>query len=182
MVTRYRRPLRLANVRYDFVSRILHWLTLALVGAQYALGWLMPDVKGTTPPMGLQVWHMSLGTSLLLVVVLRLVWALYREAPPPASRSRVLNVLALVVHAMLYFLLLVVPLLGWLNANGRDWRVRLAGVINLPQIATQGSGGAALGELHSAGSIVLLVFIGLHVAAAVVHQVGFRDKLLQRML
>jgi cytochrome b561 len=50
------------------------------------------------------------------------------------------------------------------------------------RFATANSTAAALGEWHSTSAIVLSILIGLHVFAVFVHQVGFRDNLLRRML
>ena len=118
----------------------------------------------------------------MAVVAARLVWALLRPSPAPVVQSHLLNLLASIVHKSLYVLLIAVPLLGWLNASGRNWVVQLGGLVNLPQISTHGSIGAAIGEWHSASTILLLVVVGLHVAAALFHQFRHKDNLLGRML
>jgi cytochrome b561 len=86
------------------------------------------------------------------------------------------------VHIALYSLLLVVPLLGWMNASARNWLVKLGGILPLPQIATPDTLSASIGELHSASATILLILIGMHVLAVVIHEVAFRDRLLRRML
>jgi cytochrome b561 len=172
----------LARARYDAMSRLLHWVTLGLLIAQFILGWLMPEADGVKAPSGLIAWHIGIGTCLLMVFVARLVWAAIRRAPAPVEQSPVLRAIASAVHMTLYALLLVVPLLGWLNASARDWPVKLAGAFNLPQIATPDSLGASIGEWHSASATILLTLIGLHVFAVLVHQLGFKDRLLRRML
>lgn len=168
--------------RYDAVSRLLHWLSLMLLIVQFGLGWLMPDADSMTTPAGLAAWHVGVGTSLLAVLTARLVWAVMRPSPGAAEQSDVLRFLAAAVHVSLYAALLVVPVLGWLNAGGRGWVVRLAGLWDMPQLATPDSLGASIGEWHSASATVLLILIGLHVFAVFVHQFGFKDGLLRRML
>jgi cytochrome b561 len=128
------------------------------------------------------MWHVGVATTLLAVVAARLVWALLRPSPAPVVQSHLLNLLASIVHKSLYVLLIAVPLLGWLNASGRNWVVQLGGLVNLPHISTHGSIGAAIGEWHSASAILLLVVVGLHVAAALFHQFRHKDNLLGRML
>ena len=39
--------------RYGLVARVLHWLIVALVAAQFVLGWTMPDVHRDTQPVDL---------------------------------------------------------------------------------------------------------------------------------
>lgn len=168
--------------RYDGVSRTLHWLSLLLLAAQFSLGWLMPGADSVRAPTGLVAWHVGIGTSLLAVFATRLLWVAMRRSPEPVDQRGVLRFLAGAVHVSMYALLLLVPLFGWLNASGRGWAVRLAGVWDMPQLATPDSLGASIGEWHSASAMVLLILIGLHVFAVLVHQIGFRDSLLQRML
>lgn len=168
--------------RYDAVSRVLHWLSLLLLVAQFSLGWLMPDADSVKTPAGLVAWHVGIGTSLLAVFAARLVWVAMRSSPGPVDQHGVFRFLAAAVHVSMYALLLLVPLLGWLNASGRGWAVKLAGVWDMPQLATPDSLGASIGEWHSASATVLLILIGLHVFAVLVHQIGFKDRLLRRML
>jgi cytochrome b561 len=82
----------------------------------------------------------------------------------------------------LYALLILVPLLGWLNADGRGWVVKLAGVVQFPQISNPSSPDLSIGDLHSASATILLILIGVHVFAVLVHQNIFKDRLMRRML
>jgi cytochrome b561 len=156
-------------------------LTVVLLVAQFVLGWLMPDAHSLKAPTGRVAWHVGVGTSLLLVIALRLMWAALRR-PAPVVELGLLTLVSTAVHMSLYALLLLVPLLGWLNASGRGWSVRLAGIFNLPQIATADSFGASLGERHSASATILLILVGLHVFTVVAHQLLSEDDVLGRML
>ena len=170
------------HARYDGISRFLHWLTLTLLIAQFALGWLMPDADSVKSPEGLVAWHVGVGTSLLVVILIRFVWSVIRQNPGDIDQSQMLHIAARAVHIALYALLVAVPVLGWLNANGRAWLVQIAGVWPLPQIATPESLGASIGEWHGTSAIVLLILIGLHIVGALTHQFSFKDRILRRML
>ncbi len=174
--------LRDVPIRYDAVSRTLHWLCVVLLVAQFSLGWLMPEADSIRTPTGLVAWHIGVGSSLLAVFAARFVWALIRRSPQPADQRGILRDIATVVHAVMYGLMLLVPVLGWLNAGGRSWTVKLVGITEMPRLATPDSMGASLGEWHSVSAKLLLVLIGLHVFAVLVHQIGFKDRLLRRML
>ncbi|TCG05281.1 hypothetical protein BZM27_34785 [Paraburkholderia steynii] len=172
----------LARARYDAMSRLLHWLTLGLLVVQFLLGWLMPETDDVKVPSGVIAWHIGIGTSLLVMGVAWCGRAVTRQAPEPADQSSGVRAIASVVHIALYALLLLVPLLGWLNASGRAWPVKIAGTLRLPQIATPHSPGASIGEWHSASAWILLTLIGLHVFAVLIHQLVLKDHLLERML
>lgn len=154
-----------------------------LLAVQFAVAWTMPDVTRDTRPVGLIAWHLSVGTTILLVMVIRVLWRWASPPPPaPAGSPPVLRTAAALTHVALYALLIVLPLMGWANASSRGWPVRLFGLIPLPTIAAAGSPFAhELGDVHAKTAIVLLVLVGLHVLAALVHRLVLRDQTLRRM-
>lgn len=169
------------TVRYDGVSRFFHWLIAALVVAQFVLGWTMPDVHRDTRPVGLIAWHIVVGTSLLAAMLCRLFWRLTHR-PPAIEIARPLRILSGLTQFGLYGLLLLVPLLGWINASSRGWPVTLAYAIRLPGLAATGSSfGHAMGDVHGVLAWVLVALIGLHVAGALMHLLVLRDRVVQRM-
>ena len=169
---------------YDPVARLLHWLVFALLALQFAVAWTMPDMHRDTRPEGLIAWHLSIGTLILLVIVLRLLWRLRHPAPPPlATVPPWLQALSRLLHFLLYALLLSLPLLGWGNASSRGWDVSLFGLIPLPRLLAQGSSlGHALGDIHSLIATILLILVGAHGAAALYHHFIVKDRTLARML
>jgi cytochrome b561 len=170
--------------RYNGIAQMLHWLIVALLVVQFAIGWTMPDVTRDTKPVDLIAWHLSVGTFILLVMLIRLVWRAMSVVPPaPADLSPPLRLLSRVTHFLLYAILIVLPVLGWINASSRGWTVRLFGVLPLPPLAPSGSGwGHAMGDVHMNLAWVLLAVAGLHVLGAAYHQFVLRDGLLGRML
>lgn len=167
---------------FDGMARGLHWLVAVLVVTQFIIGWTMPDVRKDTQPVGLIGWHLGVGTLLISVMVVRVVWRMAHR-PPPGSTLPVFATLSAVTHFLLYALLLIVPLLGWINASSRAWSVRLAGVIPYPALSATGSPfGHSMGNVHGILAWVLFALIVLHIAAVLFHTVVLRDGILRRML
>lgn len=169
------------TARYDGIARFLHWLIVVLVAAQFALGWTMPDVHRDTRPVGLIAWHIVVGTALLAAMVCRVAWRVTHR-PPSVDLAWPLRLLSSVTQYALYALLIVVPLLGWINASSRGWRVTLLYAIPLPGLSPTGSPfGHAMGDVHGVLAWVLFALICLHVAGALMHSFVFRDRVVQRM-
>ena len=170
--------------RYDGIARSLHWLTVALIVAQFAIAWTMPDIHRGTKPLGLIAWHLSVGMAILAVVLIRAGWRLsHRAPPPPATLSPLLTTVSRLTHFALYALLIVLPLLGWANASARGWSVGLFGVLPLPPLMSTGSAlGHQMGDVHQLAAWALLGLIGLHVLGALYHQFVVRDRTVSRML
>ncbi|WP_277183615.1 cytochrome b, partial [Caballeronia sp. BR00000012568055] len=149
---------------------------------QFIIGWTMPDVHRDTLPSGEIAWHLSVGAAIVAAMLIRVVWRL-THVPEPAKLSPPLMLVSKATHALLYVLLIAVPLAGWANASARGWMVYLLGILPFPPLSAKGSSvGMALGDIHSVLAWVLLVAIGLHVAAALFHRFVLRDSVLQRML
>jgi cytochrome b561 len=168
---------------YGPIAKSLHWLIVVLLIAQFSVAWTMPNIGRGTKPEDLIAVHLSLGTFILVVVLIRLAWRLTHPVPlladdVPWWQHRAAQAL----HALLYLVLVLLPLQGWANANARGWDVAIFGV-TLPKImATQSRLGMQLGDIHQTTGIVLLVLVGLHVLAALYHHVVRRDRVLLRML
>ncbi|MEM5315165.1 cytochrome b [Paraburkholderia sp. JHI869] len=170
-----------ADSRYDFVARLLHWLVVALVAAQFVIGWTMPDVHRDTRPVGEIAWHLGVGTALVAAMACRLIWRATHR-PPPDNQTPLMRAVAALTHIGLYALLIAVPVLGWINASSRAWDVTLFGAIPLPALSPAGSSfGHAMGDVHSVLAWVLFALICLHVAAALFHRFVLNDRVLQRM-
>ena len=174
-----------APAGYTPVAKLLHWLVVAILLAQYIVAWTMPHIGRNTKPETLINLHFSLGALALTVVIVRLVWRWTHAEPAPLDGVPPwLTQSARVTHILLYVLLLVIPVLGWINASWRGFTISVFGLFNLPQlIATRAPGFAWTGDIHANLSYYfLLTVIGLHVIATLWHAIVRRDRVLQRML
>jgi cytochrome b561 len=87
------------------------------------------------------------------------------------------------VHLLLYALVLATTLTGWTFASMRGWTITLFGMLPLPALVAEGSAmGRSIGRLHETLTWVLLGAVGLHVAAALLHLLVYRDGVMARML
>lgn len=170
---------------YTGTAKALHWVIVALLVVQFVLAWAMPDIHRDTKPDALINLHLSFGALIFAVVIVRLGWRLIQGEPEPAAgltpRERQISH---VVHRLLYLLLLVGPILGWINASWRGFPVSLFGLVELPKLmATRAPGFGWTGDVHGLlTNYAMLALVGLHVAAALYHYFIRRDGVLQRML
>jgi cytochrome b561 len=168
---------------YDPIARALHWLVFILLAVQVLVGWSLPHIRRGTPQEGIVDWHLSIGTALMLLVVIRLLWRLVHPTPAAASLAPWERVISKITHALLYVLLLVLPVLGWAAANYFGFTVHLFGFLQLPAIADGTMEWAhEAGDLHEELINILLIVVGAHVLGALWHYFIRRDRILQRML
>jgi cytochrome b561 len=173
----------LAPPGYGAVAKLLHWLIVALVVLQFALGWLMPDLPRGRAPEGLVDLHLSVGATLLIVMLARLAWRLAHGAPPSLVAEIWQRRLAGAVHGVLYALLIVMPLAGWAWASAKGWKVTLFGTVRLPALVPPDWPYRPLAaSLHRNAAWAILGLVALHALAALYHHVVRRDGVLRRML
>jgi cytochrome b561 len=66
---------------YTGTAILLHWLVVALLVAQVAVAWTMPDIGRDTPQTILISLHFSLGVLILFVAVIRLLCRATQRQP-----------------------------------------------------------------------------------------------------
>ena len=170
--------------RYSPWSIGLHWLMLGVLAATYAfveLRELFP--RGTPERAFMRRAHASLGVLVLALVALRLVLRWRLPAPPalpgwPAWQRWASRI----SHALLYALMLGMPLGGWLLLSLRGDPILFFG-LPLPPLAAENEELAKIvrrwhGDIGRAG----YALIGLHGGAALLHHYLWRDDTLRRML
>jgi cytochrome b561 len=169
---------------YTSTAKSLHWLILALLIVQFIVAWTMPEMRRDTPVTTLISLHFTIGIVILAVAIVRLAWRVTHGEPAPEQGLPPWQTTsARVVHWLLYLLLFVLPMLGWINASWRGMPIVMFG-LELPKlVATRVPGWGWTGDVHGLlSNYLLLPLVGLHVAAALYHYFVRRDRVLQRML
>ena len=67
---------------YDPVSRTFHWLVVALVVAQVTIALVLPVALPASAQATVLASHLAVGSTVLLVMLLRLAWRLTHPMPP----------------------------------------------------------------------------------------------------
>ena len=169
--------------RYTRTAVALHWTVGTLVITALSMGWIMTDMA--ISPLRLQVysWHKWIGITILTLFFVRALWRLTHPAPPLLPMPAWQRVSAQFVHGLLYLMLLVQPITGWIFSNASGRAIVYLGLIPLPNLVGKDKALAAtFKNLHSTGGAVLAIAVGLHVLAALKHHFIDRDDTLRRML
>jgi len=172
-----------ARLQYGTTAKVFHWVIVALLVVQYLFGWLMPDIhRGDKPGVGM-TFHLSIGLTILVLIVLRFAWRLTHPVAPESSLAPWQRLGSEAMHWLLYIVVLATTLTGWLFASFRGWGVTFFYLVPMPMLAAENAAaGKIIDGLHQAAEWTLLVLIGLHIATALAHLFIYRDRIMQRML
>ena len=172
------------NTHYTATAKGLHWLMAILIFGLLALGFYMSDLPLSPEKLQFYSWHKWAGVTVFALVWLRLLWRVTHRPPAyPISMSGLQQALAHTGHLVLYVLMIVIPLSGWLMSSAKGVPTVWFGVLPLPDLIGRDKElGKQLAELHSALNIGHLLLIGGHAAAALFHHLVHKDDTLRRML
>jgi cytochrome b561 len=176
--------LRNTDLTWGAAAKLLHWLVAALVFLQIALGWAAVSWRLSPTKLDLFVLHKSFGILVLLLMVMRIAWRMVNTAPAlPADMSPLERGAAHVSHLLLYVLLLVMPLTGWLVTSAANIPFRIFWLLPLLAIAEPDKAMAdAAARMHFVLFVVMSLLLVAHIGAALRHHFLTHDDVLRRML
>ena len=170
--------------RYTPVAIALHWLMALLLVGLFGVGLYMSDL--TLSPWKLKVysWHKWAGVTVFGLVLIRLLWrALHRPPTLPDGMPLLMQRAAHLGHALLYILMVAIPLAGWLMSSAKGFQTVYFGVLPIPDLLAKDKAlGELLANVHAALAYVLAVVVAGHAAVALKHHLFDRDDILIRML
>ncbi|KPH80296.1 hypothetical protein AE618_14510 [Bosea vaviloviae] len=177
-----------ASSAYSAAARHMHWVTAGAILIMVPLGLAMTYRGGT-----LNIWdgltdalyssHKLLGFLVLWLVAGRLTYRLLRGAPPDEPTLLWWHKAGShLLHWLLYGLLLVVPVLGWVGVSLYP-SLTVFGLFDLPALARPNQDLAtSVLTVHGKLAIVMALLACAHAGAALYHHLIRRDGVLRRML
>ncbi len=184
--------------RYGSVAKSFHWATVLLIFTAFPVGYFAnelahqinaADFDGDAGIISratlLFSLHKTLGVTAFFTALLRILWAITQEKPGllhPDTKGEAL--VAEAVHWLLYALMLLVPLSGWIMHASEVgyapiWWPFGQGLPFVPQSHTLAEIAAGV---HWLFVWTLFGVVGLHVAGALKHHIIDKDSTLMRML
>lgn len=172
--------------QYGWVSVALHWLGALSIIAMLVIG-LRADFAGDAGDratrsewMGL---HLSLGVTVWLILLARVVFHFVQRQPDPPPQAPALSFVAAATHNLLLLAIVLLIVSGPLAvfSGGRD--IDVWGLFSLATpFAERNEFVHDLAEkLHAAGRYMLYVLLPLHILGALKHLIVDRDGVFKRI-
>ena len=172
------------RLRYGAVTQLLHLITaiLVLFAFLYGPGGSEQRVYSAAADPARQL-HETLGFSVLVLVLLRLLWRAFDATPDNPPMPAWMHLTARLGHGLLYGLLLAVPLTAisgaWLEGHAVTM---LTGIRIEPLVAQSHDLGVTIAAIHRWLGDAILWVAGAHAAAALFHHFVLKDRVLRSML
>jgi cytochrome b561 len=167
--------------RYSRGAIAFHWAIAALVLFNLIVG-LFHDAMPRS--WGLMPIHKSVGMAVLLLTLGRIGWRLAHKPPHlPQIMPAWEKATAKAVHFLLYALLLILPLTGWLLSSNPekprpiDW----FGLFKIPVLPATPDIAHTAHDAHELLGYLMAALVVIHILAALRHHFLLRDNVLVRM-
>lgn len=175
--------LRSNERQWGSIAKFFHW-TIALTILGNGLFGLLMDLSRS--PMQKISWlalHKSIGLTVLALVLLRVLWRWRDGRPHGEAAPRWQQWSARIVHALLYLLIVAIPLSGWWFNSVTGKPLQWFKQFNLPALAAKSDELRPLAHgVHEYLFWFLILVLVAHVGAALKHHVFDNDNVLRRML
>ena len=180
---------------YGSIAKWLHWLTaLLFLGSYVTVYYRRWFTEAETPEnwTALQL-HLSIGVTVAVVVLLRILWRMMNRTPEPEPGSALEHFAAKLGHFALYAIMIIMPVTGYL---GTGVAVEFFSLFDIPSFkdtelfATYFGHAMTFKEFEKPidfihkdifGAWVVWLLILGHVLAALYHQFVKGDRTLQKM-
>lgn len=167
---------------YSRLSIALHWVMAALIATAYLIGSILEDLPRGSPDKAFALGvHLVIGVVILGLVVVRVI-ARRTSGTPAAPAVGWQEKAAKAVHHGLYAVMVLVPVTGLITVMLGKNPFVLFDWLTLPCFGPAPTAHEVAEETHEALTSIILVLVGIHVAATAWHAVVLRDDVAGRML
>ena len=169
---------------YPSSSKWLHWLVAASVLIMIPIGITMGRVGQGPLQNALYSLHKSFGILILALMVARLINRIVVGAPAPEpGLARWQRAVSSATHGLLYVLLVLQAIGGWLANSAYGAPTPFFGLFELPNLMAKNQAFAdQVFGVHRFLGFVIAALAAMHVAAALQHYLFIRDRVMQRIL
>ena len=163
----------------------LHWLIFLMIACAFSLGLYMSDLPNSPEKFEYFIYHKWGGLTIFTLVIIRILWRATHPAPAlPASIPTWQRIAAIATHALLYVLMIAIPLTGWLYSSAAGAPpIYYLNLIHLPNLLDKDKELADLFKfMHQNLNFTMLGIVVIHAVAAIKHHFVDHDDVLKRML
>ena len=165
--------------RYHPILVALHWLLAIMIGLQLGFGYFVIGKIPNSDPgkLGPLSYHMGFGTAIIVLMAIRLITRYFTSHPEPtASQRKGLGLLRTPIHRLLYLVIFITALSGWITGGIIAHLYETPGNTLPSDFAIYPTR-----VLHVWMALVLFLFILLHIAAAVRERMTGEKNILSRV-
>ena len=165
--------------KYHPALVVLHWLLAFMIGMQLGFGYFGVGKMANSDPAKLEALagHMGIGTAIIVLMFIRLITRYFTSHPAAsASQQEGIGKLRTPVHRLLYLVIFITAIAGWLTGYQIAHLYEQPGNILPADFSTM-----TTRVIHVWMALVLFLLVVLHIAAAIKEHATGDKSVLARM-
>ena len=168
--------------RYNIFSILLHWLMFFMILFAFGLALIFDDLPKSIKPFWVNI-HFVIGALVLLLLLVRVVWRFLMGTPPlPSDMHPHTKRATQLVHALLYGLMALIPIMGIMTAIYRGRGIDFGFFALSSPFETDRTVARFYKEIHEFTAWALFLLAGGHAILALFHHYVRKDGILLRMM
>lgn len=170
-------------LNYSSSSIFFHWLIALIVIPMVIGSFFLEEVPKAYQPLAYLI-HKSMGLTVLLLMLLRMISILYNGKPPlPDTVPAWQKIVSHLVHYGLYFFVILMSLSGWIMSTAANRPPSYFGLFTIPfpGIVPNEAFSNLMVDVHITVAWIIIALLVLHIAGAIKHHFIDKDKVLLRM-
>lgn len=169
--------------QYHSLFKGIHWITALIVLGLLSVGFIMTSMEFSPLKLNIYMLHKSFGMTVLGLVIIRIIWRIFVKSPKSLdTHAKWEKYLSKLIHFLLYYGLIAMPMSGWAMSSAAEYPVNLFGLFDFPAITPKDEETYTfLKFVHETGAYALICAIGLHFLGAAKHHIIDKDITLTRM-
>ncbi len=173
----------MAQDKYSFLARLLHWLMAVGFIFMWTCGYAMTSVVEDDSALEeiLFSLHISIGVTLLFLLILRIIVRIASKIPPPvAGLSKLEEIGSHLGHMGLYILPALIIGIGWaetdFGGHGVTWfGINMSKIFPTMETLAGFNLETTTATLHMWLAYTMLGLAVIHIAAAIKHRIDGHD-------
>ena len=169
--------------KYATSSIIIHWIVALFVLSMLCVSFYLGDLPKNFISTGYML-HKSVGLTVLGLMLIRILLIMKKGRPPlPLTVPVWEKKLSRFVQLGLYFMLLLMPISGYLMSAYANKLPQFFNLFNIPNLVDFNKDHAGIMKLiHNTTAWFLIAFVALHILGALKHYFYDKDEVTQSML
>jgi cytochrome b561 len=179
--------MNILNTKNNFgiVSILIHWIMAIIIVGLFVIGKTMIDLDYYDANYHVYPWwHKSFGLLIVFLLIFRLIWkSINFKVVALIHHKKIEIYLAKIVQLLLYILLFICCVSGYLISTADDVGVGFFDIFQVPSIISKGEQQSELAQvIHYYSTYGLIILASLHMIGALKHHFIDKDITLIRIL
>ena len=168
--------------KYGLLAKLFHWITFIVLIIQIPLGLYLVKLDFSEIRINLEELHIFIGIIIFYFTLLRLIWK-FKDPKKSPKRGKFKGqiILSKINYFLMYLSLFTITTSGMLKKLFMGEKLNLI-FFKLQFVKSNFELSDIFYTLHIYSNYLLVLLFVIHISAVIIHQIFYKEKILNKML